>query len=256
MASIQFDERKTNERPGVRAVHRSAGFSAYKAREVLDLIRNKSVAEARTILQFCERSAADEVAKVLDSAVANAANNNDIPPDELFVSACYADEGSTMKRWRPRARGRATRIRKRTCHITVIVGRYTQTELDRRNARLAAKGQTASSPSADRARRVSRSRSGEPKATESAEGTAADETAVDESAVDETAVDETAVDAAATTDPAEVVDEAAETEVVADEAAEAGESEEVPDEAVEAEDVAQDAASDDDSAAESDKKED
>ena len=246
MASIQFDERKTNERPGVRAVHRSAGFSAYKAREVLDLIRNKSVAEARTILQFCERSAADEVAKVLDSAVANAANNNDIPPDELFVSACYADEGSTMKRWRPRARGRATRIRKRTCHITVIVGRYTQTELDRRNARLAAKGQTASSPSADRARRVSRSRSGEPKATESAEGTAADETAVDE----------TAVDAAATTDPAEVVDEAAETEVVADEAAEAGESEEVPDEAVEAEDVAQDAASDDDSAAESDKKED
>ena len=253
MASIQFDERKTNERPGVRAVHRSAGFSAYKAREVLDLIRNKSVAEARTILQFCERSAADEVAKVLDSAVANAANNNDIPPDELFVSACYADEGSTMKRWRPRARGRATRIRKRTCHITVIVGRYTQTELDRRNARLAAKGQTASSPSADRARRVSRSRSGEPKATEAA---AVDETAVDESAVDESAVDESAVDAAATTDPAEVVDEAAETEVVADEAAEAGESEEVPDEAVEAEDVAQDAASDDDSAAESDKKED
>ena len=248
MASIQFDERKTNERPGVRAVHRSAGFSAYKAREVLDLIRNKSVAEARTILQFCERSAADEVAKVLDSAVANAANNNDIPPDELFVSACYADEGSTMKRWRPRARGRATRIRKRTCHITVIVGRYTQTELDRRNARLAAKGQTASSPSADRARRVSRSRSGEPKATEAA--------AVDETAVDESAVDESAVDAAATTDPAEVVDEAAETEVVADEAAEAGESEEVPDEAVEAEDVAQDAASDDDSAAESDKKED
>ena len=253
MASIQFDERKTNERPGVRAVHRSAGFSAYKAREVLDLIRNKSVAEARTILQFCERSAADEVAKVLDSAVANAANNNDIPPDELFVSACYADEGSTMKRWRPRARGRATRIRKRTCHITVIVGRYTQTELDRRNARLAAKGQTASSPSADRARRVSRSRSGEPKATEAA---AVDETAVDESAVDESAVDESAVDAAATTDPAEVVDEAAETAVVADEAAEAGETEEVPDEAVEAEDVAQDAASDDDSAAESDKKED
>ncbi len=256
MASIQFDERKTNERPGVRAVHRSAGFSAYKAREVLDLIRNKSVAEARTILQFCERSAADEVAKVLDSAVANAANNNDIPPDELFVSACYADEGSTMKRWRPRARGRATRIRKRTCHITVIVGRYTQTELDRRNARLAAKGQTASSPSADRARRVSRSRSGEPKATESAEGTAVDEsavdetavdeTAVDETAVDETAVDETAVDDAATSNPAEVVDEAAES----------GESEEVPDEAVEAEDVAQDAASDDDSAAESDKKED
>jgi large subunit ribosomal protein L22 len=243
MASIQFDERKTNERPGVRAVHRGAGFSAYKAREVLDLIRDKSVAEARTILQFCERSAADEVAKVLDSAVANAANNNDIPPDELFVSACYADEGSTMKRWRPRARGRATRIRKRTCHITVIVGRYTQTELDRRNARLALKGQTASSPSADRARRVSRSRSGEPKATESAEAAAVDESAVDESAVDESVVDESVVDDAAI----------AETAVVADEATE---SEEVPDEAAEAEDVAQDAASDDESADESDKKED
>jgi large subunit ribosomal protein L22 len=242
MASIQFDERKTNERPGVRAVHRSAGFSAYKAREVLDLIRNKSVAEARTILQFCERSAADEVAKVLDSAVANAANNNDIPPDELFVSACYADEGSTMKRWRPRARGRATRIRKRTCHITVIVGRYTQTELDRRNARLAAKGQTASSPSADRARRVSRSRSGEPKTTE-AEATAVDESVVDESVVDDAAVDESVVDDAAITESADAVVDAAETE-------------EVPDEAVEAEDVAQDAASDDDSADESDKKED
>ena len=138
---------KTNERPGVRAVHRHARFSAYKAREVLDLIRGKSVAEARTILQFCDRGAAETVAKVLDSAVANAANNNDIPPDELFVAACYADEGPTMKRWRPRARGRATRIRKRTCHITVIVGRYTQTELDAQRARLASKGRTTSSPS-------------------------------------------------------------------------------------------------------------
>lgn len=161
MATIQFDERKTNERPGVRAVHRGAGMSAYKAREVLDLIRNKQVGDARTILQFCERSAADEIIKVLDSAVANAGNNNDIPPEELFVAACYADEGATMKRWRPRARGRATKIRKRTCHITVIVGRYTQTELDSRRARLAAKGQTTSSPAADRAKRVARSRSGE-----------------------------------------------------------------------------------------------
>ncbi len=160
MAAITFDERKTNERPGVRAVHRHARFSAYKAREVLDLIRGKSVAEARTILQFCDRSAAETVAKVLDSAVANAANNNDIPPEELFVASCFADEGPTMKRWRPRARGRATRIRKRTCHITVIVGRYTQTELDTHRARLASKGRTASSPSADRARRVQRSRSG------------------------------------------------------------------------------------------------
>jgi large subunit ribosomal protein L22 len=203
MASIQFDERKTNERPGVRAVHRSARFSAYKAREVLNLIRGKSVAEARTILQFCERSAADEVAKVLDSAVANAANNNDIPPDELFVAACYADEGTTMKRWRPRARGRATRIRKRTCHITVIVGRYSQTELDAQRARLAAKGRTTSSPSADRARRVARSRSGA--AATEAEPTV-DEAATEAEAA-EAATDETATDAVVTEDSAEVAEQ-------------------------------------------------
>jgi large subunit ribosomal protein L22 len=245
MASIQFDERKTNERPGVRAVHRGAGFSAYKAREVLDLIRDKSVAEARTILQFCERSAADEVAKVLDSAVANAANNNDIPPEELFVSACYADEGSTMKRWRPRARGRATRIRKRTCHITVIVGRYTQTELDRRNARLAAKGQTATSPSADRARRVSRSRSGEPK------GTTTDTAEVEET---ESVTEETAVDAAV--EESAAVDTAAD-EAVTEEAAveEAVVEDAVVEEAV-VEEAAEDAVAEVDSADESEKKED
>jgi len=215
MATIQFDERKTNERPGVRAVHRSARFSAYKAREVLNLIRGKSVAEARTILQFCERSAAEDVAKVLDSAVANAANNNDIPPEELFVSACYADEGSTMKRWRPRARGRATRIRKRTCHITVIVGRYTQTELDTQRARLAAKGRTTSSPSADRARRVQRSRSGE-KGTAAADPDEAADAAVDAEATEaeaaEAATDEAATEAVITEDSAELADEAAETD--------------------------------------------
>lgn len=191
MATIQYDERKTNERPGVRAVHRGAGMSAYKAREVLDLIRNKQVGEARTILQFCERSAADEIIKVLDSAVANAGNNNDIPPEELFVSACYADEGTTMKRWRPRARGRATRIRKRTCHITVIVGRFTQTELDTRRARLAAKGQTAPSPSADRAKRVARSRSGEGKAAADAEATEEIQDEVTEDSVNTETVNET-----------------------------------------------------------------
>lgn len=218
MATITFDERKTNERPGVRAVHRGAGMSAYKAREVLDLIRNKQVGEARTILQFCERSAADEIIKVLDSAVANAGNNNDIPPEELFVSACYADEGATMKRWRPRARGRATKIRKRTCHITVIVGRFTQTELDVRRARLAAKGQTTSSPSADRARRVARSRSGE--------GSKSGATEVSEEATDE--VIEDSVDTGASTTEAtntEVVEaEATDTDVTETEEASSEES--------------------------------
>jgi large subunit ribosomal protein L22 len=160
MAAITFDERKTNARAGVRAQHRHARFSAYKARQVLDLIRNKSVAEARTILEFSDRAAAETVLKVLDSAVANAANNNDIPPEELFVSACYADEGPTMKRWRPRARGRATRIRKRTCHITVIVGRYSPDELDKIRQRLAGKGRSTTDAASARARRVARSRGG------------------------------------------------------------------------------------------------
>ncbi len=219
MATISYDERKTNERPGVRAVHRGAGMSAYKAREVLDLIRNKQVGEARTILQFCERSAADEVIKVLDSAVANAGNNNDIPPEELFVAACYADEGTTMKRWRPRARGRATRIRKRTCHITVIVGRYTQTELDSRRARLAAKGQTTSSPSADRARRVARSRSGE-----SAKAAAEEEKSTEE----ETEVpDGEVVEAEVTSEETSAVDSTVEDTTLEEAAAEDAGSDEV-----------------------------
>ena len=115
---------KTNERPGTRARASYVRSSAYKAREVLDLIRGKSCADAHDILAFSERDVAQPIAKVLDSALANAEHNDGLDADELYVSACYADEGPTLKRWRPRARGRATRIRKRTCHITVIVSRY------------------------------------------------------------------------------------------------------------------------------------
>jgi large subunit ribosomal protein L22 len=122
---------KTNEAVGTRAVLRGARLSAYKARAVLDLIRDKPVREAEDLLRFCERDAAVQVGKVLRSAMANAENNDELDPDELFVSACYADEGSTIKRWRPRARGRATRIRKRTCHITVIVSRLPEERLER-----------------------------------------------------------------------------------------------------------------------------
>src|SRR5690606_33281401 len=125
---------KTNERPGTRAQHRYARLSAYKARVVLDLIRGTTIAEADEILAFCERDAADVIRKVLDSAVANAEHNDEIPADELYVSACYADEGPTLKRWRPRARGRATRIRKRTCHITIIVSRLSADEVARMRA--------------------------------------------------------------------------------------------------------------------------
>jgi large subunit ribosomal protein L22 len=125
---------KTNERPGTRAVAKYVGFSAYKARVVLDLIRNKDIATADEVLRFSERDAAIVIRKLLTSAVANAAHNDDQIPEDLFVSACFADEGKTLRRMRPRARGRASRIRKRTCHITIIVSRMPEAELERRRA--------------------------------------------------------------------------------------------------------------------------
>ena len=126
---------KTNERPGTRASVRYLRVSAYKAREVLDLIRGLHVDDADGILEFTDRAVAADVRKVLASAVANAEKNDEIDPNDLFVSACYADEGPTLKRWRPRARGRATRIRKRTCHITIIVSRMDPKLLEKRRAR-------------------------------------------------------------------------------------------------------------------------
>lgn len=120
-----------------RAVARYVRISPYKVRQVLDLIRGYDTERAREILKFCERDAAIVVGKLLDSAVANAEHDHAMVADELFVSACYADEGPTLKRWRPRARGRATRIRKRTCHITVLVSRLPDRELQERRARRA-----------------------------------------------------------------------------------------------------------------------
>jgi large subunit ribosomal protein L22 len=142
---------KTNERPGTRAVHRYCGMSASKARQVLDLIRGEDVQRAAEILTGTEREAAEIIGKVLTSAVANAAHNDQQNPEELYVSACYADEGATMKRWRPRARGRATRIRKRTCHITIVVSRLPADKLELRRRRMEA-------VSANRSRRVDASR--------------------------------------------------------------------------------------------------
>ncbi|MBW8825892.1 MAG: 50S ribosomal protein L22 [Acidobacteria bacterium] len=125
---------KTNERPGTRAVARHIRMSASKARAVLDLIRNKDVQSADEILRFSERDAAIVIRKVLASAVANAEHNDDQIPEDLYVAACFADEGKTMRRMRPRARGRASRIRKRSCHITVIVARMPERELERRRS--------------------------------------------------------------------------------------------------------------------------
>ena len=105
----------------VRAQAKWVHSSARKARLVTDLIRGRSVPEARTILAFSSRAVAKDVEKVLRSAVANAESRPDLhwEGDELVVVAAYADEGPTLKRWRARARGRVARIRKRTCHITI-----------------------------------------------------------------------------------------------------------------------------------------
>jgi len=109
----------TAERQEVKAVAKWVRMSPRKARLVIEHIRGRSVPEARTVLAFTQRAAAREIEKVLSSAVANAEANHDLDGDELVVSAAYVDEGPAMKRWRPRARGRAARIRKPTCHITV-----------------------------------------------------------------------------------------------------------------------------------------
>jgi large subunit ribosomal protein L22 len=111
------------ERQEVRASARWVRMSPRKARLVTDHIRGRSVPEARTVLAFTPRAAAREIEKVLRSAVANAEANHDLVGDELFVSSAYVDEGPVMKRWRARARGRAARITKPTCHITVVLAR-------------------------------------------------------------------------------------------------------------------------------------
>jgi large subunit ribosomal protein L22 len=114
-------EQLLGDAPGGYAEARYVRVTPMKARRVVDLIRGLPAREALTVLQFAPQSASEPVYKVLASAVANAENNDRLDPDTLQVSAAFVDEGPTMKRFRPRAQGRAYRIRKRTSHITVVV---------------------------------------------------------------------------------------------------------------------------------------
>ena len=109
-----------------RATARFIRVSPTKARQVTDLIKGRHVDDARRVLRFTQRAATVPVSKVLESAVANAEHNRDLPGDELVVTATWVDEGPTLRRFRPRALGRATRVRKRTCHISIEVGRIEQ----------------------------------------------------------------------------------------------------------------------------------
>lgn len=111
----------TTEFPSAVAKARFVRVSPRKARRVIDLVRGRSVADALDILRWAPQAASEPVAKVIASAAANAQNNNGLDPATLVVATVYADEGPTAKRIRPRAQGRAFRIRKRTSHITVVV---------------------------------------------------------------------------------------------------------------------------------------
>ena len=153
---------------GARSTHKFARLSASKARVVLDLIRDDDLEQAREELQFCDRGAATVISKVLESAVSNAENNENLSADELYVAECWADEGPTLKRWRPRARGRATRINKRTCHITVVVAQLSEEELEMRAASLAASGRRSADQ--DRAARVAASKDTEEETEAVADG--------------------------------------------------------------------------------------
>ena len=192
---------KTNERDGTRAVLRHSRQSAYKVREVLDLIRGKEIALAREILLFSERDAAITIGKLLNSAVANAEHNDGLDAEELYVSACYADEGTTIKRWRPRARGRATRIRKRTCHITVIVSRLP----DDRLARLRAKREAELG--SRRSRRVAGGRAGRRRRDEQTPGTIDEVTTTEVEGVEATQGGGAEAELAAGEAPTEIVDQ-------------------------------------------------
>jgi ribosomal protein L22 len=123
---------KTQEKPAVTEVRAQAKWvrcSARKARLVLDTIRGRSVPEARTVLAFSTRASAREIDKVLRSAVANAEANHGLYGDDMIISACYADEGPRLKRWKPRARGRADRLVRPSCHITIKLRPFEPTEV-------------------------------------------------------------------------------------------------------------------------------
>jgi large subunit ribosomal protein L22 len=172
--------RVAEETTSFRAKARYLRVSSYKVREVLDLIRGLDAERAVETLRLSERDAATTVGKVLASAIANGEHHHEHPvqADELYVSACFADEGPTLKRWRPRARGRATRIRKRTCHITVIVSRLPDDELHDRRSRQPGAG--------DRRRRIAASkRTGRKAAAATEEATPATEEAATDEVIEE-----------------------------------------------------------------------
>src|SRR5947207_713027 len=191
--------------PGARAIARHVRISPTKARRVIDLVRGLPAKEALTVLQFAPQQASEPVYKVLASAIANAENNERLDPDSLLVSEAFVDEGPTLKRFRPRAQGRAYRIRKRTCHITIAVESVPAAQRGR-GARPAA-GAAKAAPG-----KAAPAKAG--KAARASKATAADVT-------EATAADVTEAEATETTEaPAEATKKAAPPEETAEDATE------------------------------------
>jgi ribosomal protein L22 len=142
----------------VRAQAKWVRTSPRKARLVTEHIRGRSVPEARSVLAFTPRAAAREVERVLRSAVANAEVSHGLIGDDLYVSAAFVDEGPVLKRWRARARGRVARIRKRTCHITVLLAPMAQDGLEERRPRRRVSGRRPKSVAAEAATKTARPR--------------------------------------------------------------------------------------------------
>ena len=148
----------TTDTPSARATVRYLGVSPYKIRQVLDLVRGLPVDDAIRLLQLCAKDAAGDVLKLLDSAVANAEHNQQLPADELYLARIWCDEGPTRKSGQARARGRYFRIRKRTSHVTIILARYEADELEARRRREESSGRGAATAQRRRSERVRRSR--------------------------------------------------------------------------------------------------
>ena len=144
--------------PSASATVRYLPVSPYKIRQVLDLVRGLPVDDAIRVLQLCQKDAADSVLKLLDSAVANAEHNRNLPADEMYLARIWCDEGPTRKSGQARARGRYFRVRKRTSHMTIILARYEAEELEERRRRDEASGRGAATAQRRRSERVRRSR--------------------------------------------------------------------------------------------------
>jgi large subunit ribosomal protein L22 len=209
--------------PGARATARFVRISPNKARRVVNLVRGLPAKEALTVLQFAPQAASEPVYKVLASAIANAENNERLDPDSLLVAEAYVDEGPTAKRFRPRAQGRAYRIRKRSCHITIVVESVPAAGGGRRGA-AGSRGRAADVTAAP-ARKSTKAAPAKAAEAEEAETTTAETTTAETTTAETTNV--AATEGAATTEPkkpakkaTKKADPKAETKADADEAEE------------------------------------